>query len=188
MRIGYIRVSTEEQHTIRQDNLMERLKVERIYIDKCTGKDSERPELQKMLSFIREGDIVIVSELDRLARNTKDLLELVELFESKGVKFESQYEKIDTSTPTGEFMLTVFAAVAQLERKYILARQREGIEARKAAGGYNGRPFIKIDKGKFEDTYNRWKDKKITAVYAAKSLNISPQTFYRRVKEYEKDK
>ena len=124
MRIGYIRVSTQEQNTIRQEILMERLGVDELYIDRASGKNAQRPELQKMMEYVRRGDTVIVESISRFARNTRDLLELVERLTGKGVEFISQKEAIDTTTPTGKFMLTVFGAVAELEREYILQRQR----------------------------------------------------------------
>lgn len=139
MKIGYIRVSTQEQNTIRQEVLMEQLGVDQIYIDKSSGKNTNRPELKTMLEFVRKGDVVIVESISRFARNTKDLLELVEQLTAKGVEFISQKEAIDTSTPTGKFMLTIFGAVAELEREYILQRQREGIAIAKEQGKYTGR-------------------------------------------------
>ena len=120
MKIGYIRVSTNEQKTIRQEILMKELGVDEIYIDKISGKNTNRPQLKAMLDYVRHGDTVIVSEISRFARNTKDLLELVEALTDKGVEFVSKKEAIDTTTPTGKFMLTVFGAVAELEREYIL--------------------------------------------------------------------
>lgn len=185
MKIGYIRVSTEEQNTARQDVLMEKLGVEKVFIDRMSGKNAQRPELKAMMNYVREGDVVIVSEISRFARNTRDLLNLIDELTKKGVQFESQKEKIDTTTPTGQFMLTVFAAVAQLERDYILARQREGIEAKKAQGGYKGRVPIKVDEKQFAEEYRLWKAGQITAVTAMKHLGLKPNTFYRRVKAYE---
>ena len=99
MKIGYIRVSTVEQNTIRQETLMEALGVDEIYMDKVSGKNTNRPELQKMLHYVRKGDTVIVESISRFARNTKDLLELVEQLTAKEVEFISQKESIDTSTP-----------------------------------------------------------------------------------------
>lgn len=185
MKVGYIRVSTREQNTARQDRLMEELGVEKVFVDKCSGKSTNRPELKKMMEYIREGDTVVVSEIARFARNTRDLLKLVDELTKKGVQFESQKEKIDTTTPTGQFMLTVFGAISELEREYILARQREGIDAAKEAGVYRGRIPISVDKSQFEQEYELWKSGKITAVSAMSHLGLKPNTFYRRVKEYE---
>ena len=120
MKIGYIRVSTQEQNTIRQEVLMKSLGVDEVYIDRMSGKNTNRPELKKMMEYVRKGDTVIVESISRFSRNTRDLLELVEHLTANGVEFVSKKEAIDTTTPTGKFMLTVFGAVAELEREYIL--------------------------------------------------------------------
>lgn len=177
MKIGYIRVSTQEQNTLRQEVLMEQLGVDQIYIDRSSGKNANRPELKTMLEFVRKGDVVIVESISRFARNTKDLLELVEQLTAKGVEFISQKEAIDTSTPTGKFMLTIFGAVAELEREYILQRQREGIAIAKEAGKYKGRPpSVPPD---FERVVQLWKEGVLTATEARKRLGVSKATFYR---------
>ena len=114
MKVGYIRVSTLEQNEARQEVLMEQLGVDKIYLDKMSGKSKDRPQLQAMMQYVREGDVVIVESISRFARNTKDLLSLIEELDQKKVAFISQKENIDTNTPSGRFMLTVFAALAQL--------------------------------------------------------------------------
>ena len=124
MKIGYIRVSTSEQNIARQEVLMAELGVEQVFIDKTSGKNMDRPELKRLLTFVREGDTVIVESISRFARNTRDLLELLEQLNNKNVAFTSKKEAIDTTTPSGKFMLTVFGAVAELERSYILQRQK----------------------------------------------------------------
>ena len=130
MKVGYVRASTEDQNTIRQEKIMAELGVEKVYIEKVSGKSREgRPELEAMLNFVREGDVVVVESISRFARSTKDLLNLVEELAEKGVEFVSQKEAIDTQTPQGKFMLTVFGAMAELEREQILQRQKEGIAA-----------------------------------------------------------
>ena len=180
MKIGYIRVSTQEQSTLRQEVLMETLGVEQIYIDKVSGKNAERPQLKEMMSYVRRGDTVIVESISRFARNTKDLLDLVEQLAAKEVVFISQKEAIDTATPTGKFMLTVFGAVAELERAYILQRQREGIEIAKTQGKYKGRNPIQPDD--LDAVVDQWRAGHITAVQAMKKLGMSKATFYRRIK------
>lgn len=185
MKIGYVRVSTKEQNTARQEELMKVLGADKIYIDRMSGKDTERPALQDMMKFAREGDSVIVESISRFARNTKDLLELTEELNNKHVQFISQKENIDTNTPAGKFMLTIFGAVAELEREYIRQRQREGIEIAKEQGKYKGRPEKQLDA--FIEIYHQWKSGNITAVSASKQLNISRSTFYRRVIEHEED-
>ena len=127
IKIGYIRISTTDQNTARQEVLMEQLDVDQVFIDRMSGKNIDRPELKRMMAFVREGDTVIVESISRFARNTRDLLELVAQLTEKGVEFVSKKEAIDTTTPSGKFMLTIFGAVAELEREYILQRQREGI-------------------------------------------------------------
>ena len=134
MKIGYIRVSTAEQNTARQEVLMQELGVDMVFIDRASGKNAQRPELARMLEFVRKGDTVVVEAISRFARNTRDLLELVERLTAKGVEFVSRKEAIDTTTPSGKFMLTIFGAVAELEREYILQRQKEGIAIAKANG------------------------------------------------------
>ena len=178
MKIGYIRVSTQEQNTIRQEVLMESLGVDEVYIDRMSGKNTDRPELKKMLEFVRQGDTVIVESISRFARNTKDLLELVEQLTAKGVEFVSQKEAIDTATPAGKFMLTVFAAVAELERSYLLDRQKEGIAQAKAAGKYKGRKPKEIPE--FNQVVAKWRRGGVTAKTAITRLGISKSTFYRK--------
>ena len=134
-----------------------------------------------MMSFVREGDTVIVESISRFARNTKDLLELVEQLAQKHVEFVSKKEAIDTSTPTGKFMLTVFGAVAELEREYILQRQREGIAIAKQNGVYKGRK--PIEHPRFNEITSLWKSGAITATEAMKRLDMKPSTFYRKVKQ-----
>ncbi len=109
MKIGYIRVSTEEQNTARQEVLLRELGVDEVFIDKASGKNADRSELTHMMNYVRRGDTVIVESISRFARNTRDLLDLVERLTEKQVEFVSRKEAIDTTTPTGKFMLTVFA-------------------------------------------------------------------------------
>ena len=181
MKIGYIRDSTQEQNTMRQEALMEALGVDEVYIDRMSGKNTNRPELQKMMEYVRKGDTVIVESISRFARNTRDLLELVEQLTAKGVEFVSKKEAIDTTTPTGKFMLTVFGAVAELEREYILQRQREGIAIAKEQGKYKGRKPIVAPE--FEQVTAKWRSGAITAAEAMRTLHMSKTTFYRRVKQ-----
>ena len=160
---------------------MEALGVDEVYIDRMSGKDANRPELQKMMEYVRRGDTVIVESISRFARNTRDLLELVEQLTAKGVEFVSKKEAIDTTTPTGKFMLTVFGAVAELEREYILQRQREGISIAKEQGKYKGRKPIQVPE--FEQITAKWRSGAITAAEAMRTLHVSKSTFYRRIKQ-----
>ena len=177
MKVGYVRVSTAGQNTARQEVIMEQLGVEKVFIDKMSGKNTDRPQLKEMLAFVREGDTLVIESFSRLARSTKDLLEIVEELEKKNVKFVSQKENIDTSTPNGKFMLTVFAALAQLERETMLARQREGIEIAKAEGTYKGRKPVEVDD-------NDWQNGKTTPKIMMNELGLKSATFWRTVKKY----
>lgn len=168
MKIGYIRISTADQNTARQELLMEQLGVDEVYIDRMSGKNTNRPELQKMMEYVRQGDTVIVESISRFARNTRDLLELVEKLSAKGVEFVSKKEAIDTTTPTGKFMLTVFGAVAELEREYILQRQREGIAIAKDNGVYKGRKPIQPPE--LEKVMVKWRRGESTAAEAVRQM------------------
>lgn len=186
MKVGYVRASTEDQNTIRQEKIMAELGVEKVYIEKVSGKSREgRPELEAMMNFVREGDVVVVESISRFARSTKDLLNLVEELKEKGVEFISQKESIDTQTPQGKFMLTVFGAMAELEREQILQRQKEGIAAAKEAGKYKGRKPIEVDEDLLKSIHTKWYKNEITTAHAIKKLGVSRNTFYRRMWEYE---
>ena len=184
MKIGYIRVSTQEQNTIRQEVLMRELGVDEVYIDRMSGKNANRPELQKMMQYVRRRDVVIVESISRFARNTRDLLELVERLTAKGVEFVSKKEAIDTTTPTGKFMLTIFGAVAELEREYILQRQREGIAIAKEQGKYSGRRATHPPD--FDRVVAQWRRGEITATEAMRTPKLSKTTFYRKVQQSAK--
>lgn len=188
MKVGYIRVSTKEQNTIRQEALMLNLGVEKIYIDIASGKTTQRKELENMLDFVRDGDIVIVESYSRIARNTRDLIDIINTLEQKNVKFVSKKEDIDTSTPAGRLMITMFAGVYQFERECMIERIQEGIQQAKLQGKYKGRKPIEIDKVQFNKLYKEWKKGNITAVAMRKKLNLKKTTFYQRVQEYEKNR
>ena len=184
MRVGYCRVSTVEQNTARQEVLLESLAVDRVFLDKCSGKNTDRPALKEMLAFVREGDIVVVESISRLARNTKDLLSLIDKFTEQGVGFISQKESINTSSPTGKFILTVFGAIAELEREYILQRQAEGIAIAKANGVYKGRKPVECPD--FDKVYEQVQSGVITATRGWELLAISKSSWYRRVREKQR--
>ena len=183
MRVGYIRVSTVEQHEDRQvKDLTENAKVSKVFMDKLSGKDTNRPQLNAMLDYVREGDTVVVSEYSRLARSTKDLLNIIDTLENKGVTVISMKEKLDTSTPDGEFMLTVFAGIATLERKLMLQRQREGIAIAKANGKYKGRQS-KQKPDDWESLKAMYMSRQITVSEIAKRCDVSRPIVYKWLKE-----
>ena len=180
-RIKYIRVSTKEQNTARQEQ--DKALYDKVYLEKISGKDTNRPQLQAMLDYVREGDIVEVESYSRLARDTRDLLNIIDILNKKGVAFVSQKEQIDTSTPAGRFMLSVFASLAQFEREQILCRQAEGIAIAKQEGRM-GRPEIKPCVN-FSAIVEAWKQGEMTAVEAMKQAGMTKATFYRKVKAME---
>ncbi|MBQ8860915.1 MAG: recombinase family protein [Ruminococcus sp.] len=183
MRVGYVRCSTIEQNEARQLKMMTEQNAEKIFTDKASGKNTDRQEFKAMMNFVRTGDIVIVESISRIARNTRDLLSIVSELTEKGVEFVSLKENIDTTTPQGRFMLTVFGALAELERENILERQREGIEIAKSEGKYKGRKPVEYDEEKFVSLCKKWRAGDMTATAVMKELGLKPNTFYRRVKE-----
>lgn len=183
MRVGYIRVSTVEQHEDRQvKDLTENAKVSKVFIDKLSGKDTNRPQLNAMIDYVREGDTVVVSEYSRLARSTRDLIDIIETLQNKGVTVISMKEKLDTSTPQGEFMLTVFAGIATLERKLMLQRQKEGIAIAKANGKYKGRQS-KQKPDDWESLKAMYMSRQITVSEIAKRCDVSRPIVYKWLKE-----
>lgn len=184
MKIFYIRVSTQEQNEARQVEMAKQHEAEKVFIEKASGKNTNREQLKEMMNFVRCGDVVIVESISRIARNTKDLLNIVDELTKKDVEFISLKECIDTRTPQGKFMLTVFGAIAELEREQILERQREGIACAKAEGKYKGKPKMKIPReNEFIAVCKEWRQGKCTARAVMEEFNLKPNTFYRRVKE-----
>ena len=183
-KIGYARVSTQEQNEGRQLAAFEEQGVDKVFIDKMSGKDTNRPELRKMLDYVREGDTLIVNEYSRLARSTQDLLSLVKQLTDKKVQVISLKENLDTSTPQGKLMLTVFAALAEFERELTLQRQREGIALAKEQGKYKGRQPIPFDEKQLHRECKKWVKGEQTAVDTMNKLGMKPNRFYRIAKKY----
>ena len=183
MVVGYVRVSTVEQNEGRQLVTMDKYNVEKLFIEKVSAKDTKRPQLQAMVDFVREGDTIVIHDFSRLARSTKDLLELVELFNSKGVKLISNKENIDSSTPTGKLMLTMIGAINEFERANLLERQREGIALAKKQGKYKGRKEVKVDN--FEYHYNRYMRREVSKSQLAKELSVSRPTLDKLINEFK---
>ena len=181
VKVGYIRVSTYEQNPARQEVLMKELAVEKLFLDKLSGKDKERPQLQAMLEYVREGDTVVIESLSRLGRSVKDLIEINEELTKKGVALESKKEKIETLTSSGRLMFNVIAAIAQFKREIMLERQREGIAIAKAEGKYKGRKEI-AKPSNWDDVISRWKVRELTATKAMEELGLKRTTFYKLLK------
>ncbi|BCG47075.1 integrative genetic element Gsu5, resolvase [Citrifermentans bremense] len=137
--IGYARVSTLDQDLTAQLAQLNAAGCDRIYKEKASGVKQDRPELAAMLDYVREGDTVTVCKLDRVARSTKHLLDIVDTLEAKRVTFKVLNINLDTSSPTGKLMLSMLGAIGQFEREMMLERQREGIQLAKDAGAYKGR-------------------------------------------------
>ena len=185
MKVAYIRVSTVEQNEARQMEAMKGFGIDKYFIEKKSGKNTtDRPQLQAMLNFVREGDTVYIHSLDRLARSTQDLLNIVEQLQAKGVELHSDKEAIDSNTPTGKLMLTMIAAINQFERENLLERQREGIAIAKEQGKYRGRKQVKPDA--WEEAYAKYKAREIKSVSElAKVLAISRPTVYKLIEQEE---
>jgi DNA invertase Pin-like site-specific DNA recombinase len=183
MIVQYIRVSTVEQNEARQLEALKKYNPEKTFMEKISAKDTNRPQLQAMLEFVREGDTVVIHEFSRLARSTKDLLGIVETLNTKGVQLISNKENLDTSTPTGKLMLTMIGAIAEFERQQILERQKEGIAIAKKEGKFKGRQVKELDEETFNKYYSQYKLRKINKVEFAKALNISRPTLDKLLKD-----
>ncbi len=181
MKIAYVRVSTVEQNEARQTESLKQFEIERWYIEKVSAKDTNRPKLQEMIDFARDGDTIFVHDFSRLARSTKDLLALVETFKNKGITLVSVKEQIDTSTATGKLMLTLIAAINEFERANMLERQREGIAIAKRNGKYKGRQPKEVKN--FDEYYEKYMCREINKVQFAKALNVSRVTLDKLIRE-----
>ena len=180
MKIGYARVSTEEQCLNRQIDALENYGCERVFSDKASGSKASRPGLDDMLSFARSGDCIVVQKLDRIGRSTKYLIELSELFRKKGIDFVSLDEGIDTTTAQGRFFFTVIAAFSEFERDLISERTKDGLAAARRRGRTGGRP--KADPEKVKLVAKMWNSGDYTASEIAALCNISRATVYNYVK------
>lgn len=173
--IAYIRVSTQEQNEDRQFEALQKFGIDKYFCEKRSGKNTNRPELQRMLDYVREGDTVYVHDFSRLARSTKDLLSLIEALNAKGVRLVSNKENLDSSTATGKLMITMIAAINEFELANLHERQAEGVQCAKARGAY-AKPLTTVD----EDSWNKLKRKNeegsLSKTDWAKALGISRPT------------
>ena len=183
-KIAYVRVSTVEQNEARQVEALEKHDIDKWFMEKVSGKNMERPKLAAMMDYVREGDTVYIHDLSRLARSTKDLLEIVEQLQAKGVELVSNKENIDTSTATGKLMLTMIGAIAEFERANLLERQREGIAIAKREGKFKGRKPVSISKEAFLIQYERYQKREINKGELAKIFDISRPTLDKLIREY----
>lgn len=183
MKIAYVRVSTVEQNEARQIEALEKYGIEKWFTEKVSAKDTNRPQFKQMMDFAREGDTIYIHDFSRLARSTKDLLDIVDLLQSKRIHLVSNKENIDSSTPTGKLMLTMIAAINEFERTNLLERQREGIDIAKRNGLYKGRKPYSSDK--FDELYQQYSHREINKVEFAKLLSISRPTIDKLIKKHE---
>lgn len=183
MNIAYVRVSSLDQNEQRQNEALQKHNIDKWFTEKISGKNTNRPELQAMLEFVREGDTIYIHDFSRLARSTKDLLDIVEFLNNKKVHLVSNKESIDTSTPQGKLMLTMIGAIYEFERTNLLERQREGISIAKRNGVYKGRKKTNIPN--FNIYYQRYMNREISKSKLAVELNISRPTLDKLIMEHE---
>ena len=183
MNLAYVRVSTVEQNEERQIEALKKFNIEKWFTEKVSGKNMNRPKLQEMLDFCREGDTIYIHDFSRLARSTKDLLDIVERLKEKGVHLVSNKENIDSSTPQGKLMLTMIAAIYEFERENMLERQREGIAIAKREGKFKGRKPLELDD--FDKYYELYVSRQITKSEMVRKLNISRPTLDKMIKAKE---
>mgnify|MGYP000003827577 FL=1 len=183
MKVAYVRVSTEEQNEARQIETLKKHSIEKWFTEKISGKSIDRPQLQAMLDYVREGDTVYIHDFSRLARSTKDLLEIVERLQSKGVHLVSNKENLDTGTPTGKLMLTMIAAINEFERQNLLDRQREGIAIAKRNGVYKGRKKVAMPDN-FPALYDRYTRRELNKGKLAEALHVTRPTLERMIREH----
>ena len=183
MNIGYVRVSTVDQNEARQVEALKKHGIEKWYSEKVSGKDLNRPKLQEMLDFVREGDTIYIHDFSRISRSVKDLLSLIDLLEAKKVHLVSVKENLDTSTPGGRLMLTMIGAINEFERANLLERQAEGIAIAKAKGKYKGRKAIEINEA-FIEGYNKYLARQLSKSALAKELGVSRPTLDKLINEY----
>lgn len=183
MNIAYVRVSTVEQNDSRQKEALAKYSIDKWFVEKVSAKDTNRPMFKEMLGFVREGDTIYIHDFSRIARSSKDLLDIVERLNKSGIHLVSNKENIDTNTPTGKLMLTMIGAINEFERTNLLERQREGILIAKREGKYKGRKEIRIPN--FKEHYNRYLSRDISKAGLAKELNISRPTLDKLIKLYK---
>ena len=183
--VAYVRVSTQEQNEARQIEALKGYGIDRWYTEKVSAKDTNRPQLQAMLEYVREGDTIYIHDFSRLARNTFDLLKITQDLKKRGINLKSNKEGMDTNTPTGELMLKMIAAINDFERQNLLDRQREGIAIAKSQGRYAGRRPVEVDNKQFIESYNKWKVRELSKSEMAKHLKISRPTLDKLITEYE---
>jgi len=186
MNIGYLKVSTIDQNESRQLESLKEYDIDNWFSEKVSAKDTKRPELKRMIEFARKDDTIYIYSLDRLARSTKDLLNIVEQLQAKGIHLVSHKENINTNTATGKLMITMIGAISNFEKQNMLERQREGIAIAKENGVYKGRKVIPYPNNWFV-VYSQYKIRELTGTKAMNMLGLKRNTFYKLIKKYEKE-
>jgi DNA invertase Pin-like site-specific DNA recombinase len=182
--IAYVRISSVTQNEARQVEALQGHKIDRWYTDEVSGKNTDRPQLQAMLDYVREGDTIYIHDFSRLARSTKDLLHILEYLQAKGINLVSNKENLDTNTATGKLMLTMIAAINEFERENLLERQREGIAIAKRQGKYKGRKELSIKD--FNVHYERYMSRQVNKSDLARELKISRPTLDKLISAHNK--
>src|SRR6187551_1463161 len=180
MKIGYARVSTQEQDLALQLDSLAKEGCEKIFQEKASGAQRDRPELKAALGYTRKGDTLVVWKIDRLARSMKQLIETIESFQERGIGLKSVQDPIDTSSPSGKLVFHIFAALAEFERGVIRARTTAGLRAARARGRVGGRPPALSAKD-LKAAKAMLKDSDITVTAIARQLNVAPSTLYRHI-------
>lgn len=180
MQVGYARVSTQDQRPELQLDALGAVGCEKVFEEKASGAQRERPQLIAALDYLRLGDTLVVWKLDRLARSLKQLIETVELLESKGIGFRSLTESIDTTTPGGRLIFHIFAALAEFERNIIRERTTAGLNAARARGRVGGRPKS-LSEADISAARALLSDPAITIRQIAKRLGVSVSTLYKHI-------
>lgn len=181
MKIGYCRVSTAAQNIDRQMDALTDAGCEKIYVDRYTGTKADRPQLNEMFSFLRAGDKIVVTELARLGRSTKDIFNLIDRIEKAGAEFESLKDKIDTATPQGKFFFTVNCAFVQLQRDMIVINVKEGLKAARARGRVGGRP--PKNKKQVDRALELYKSQNFSLKEISEMTGVSVSTIYNYLKK-----
>lgn len=188
MKVAYVRVSTIEQNEARQIEALKEFDIDKWFVEKMSGKDTDRPEFKAMMDYVREGDELYVMDLSRLSRSTTDFMQTMDKLQAKNVKLISLKEKIDTNSAMGEALVKIVAVLNELERKNMLERQAEGIKIAKENNKYHGRQYKQYDD--MDLLMKKLSDIKLgkrTVSSLAKELNVTRPTIYNWLKHYEKE-
>lgn len=185
MKVSYVRVSSKEQNEQRQVEALEKHGIEKWFVEKISGRTNDRPELNKMLEFVREGDEVFIMDLSRISRSLKGLIEIVETLQEKKVSLHSEKENIDTSTATGRMMVSMFGVINQFYIDNQREAQLEGIAIAKANGVYTGRKPKQVNADVWNENYSSYRTREISKAKFAKQIGVSRPTLDKMIHQFE---